>query len=120
MSTEVELQAGPGLDRMVAEACGLPYEYDEHDRRDYDTNICPRCGRWIPVNDEDEACQPFHPSTDWNDAMLAAERVGLTVNGFLLRQYGSTDWSIQWFNWEHEIAGCIQTCSTRLPSAVRS
>lgn len=68
----------------------MPYEYDEHDRRDYDTNICPRCGRWIPVNDEDEACQPFHPSTDWNDAMLAAEK----CFGSLVRNVPASQWNM--------------------------
>lgn len=68
-----ELQAGPELDRAVAEACGVMYEYPSHDYSDYDTRVCPRCGQLTPIG-EDEVCYPFSPSTDWNDAMLAAER----------------------------------------------
>lgn len=61
------LVAGPELDRLVAEACGIKHEL-------------LRMANAFGENEGFVAMvggRMFSPSTDWNDAMLAADRIGL-------------------------------------------
>lgn len=98
--TEIDaLEAGPDLDRLVAKACGSEYETNPnpsglHDWEVVGGNVygnayrCQHChcdcddGAYgCGPEPPKDGCKPspilFRPSTDWNDAMLAAEKVGL-------------------------------------------
>ncbi|SFH97140.1 hypothetical protein [Planctomicrobium piriforme] len=85
-------QPGPELDRLVAEAIGIDSDFHNwrpenasaynSERHNWD---CLRCNMEIdtdmPSKSEqaeidDGKCVPAY-STDWNDAMLAAEKAGL-------------------------------------------
>lgn len=77
MNATTEIESGPETDRMVADACGITGLHVRvlgvgiHEYRRY------------TGDGTDEV--PFRPSTDWNDAMLAAERFGLFCDwGFCL------------------------------------
>ena len=64
------LQPGQELDRLVAEACGMPSRI-----------ASGKCEVGYNYKRGDgtvtSAWRDFRPSTDWNDAMLAAEKAGL-------------------------------------------
>lgn len=63
------MEAGPGMDLSVAEAIGKEATvYFDHDLQ---VNVC----LLLPGDVR------FVPSTDWNDAMFAAERFGLFGDG---------------------------------------
>ena len=59
-----ELEAGPEMERAVAEACGFPVMLG------FDTHC-------YDLGNQTRVVEQYRPSTDWNDAMLAAEKVGL-------------------------------------------
>ena len=62
------MQPGPELDRLVAEACGIdPYE---------------------------AKLKGFMPSTDWNDAMLAAGKAQLFCLMLFLDQDAVGNWAV--------------------------
>jgi hypothetical protein len=99
--SEIEtIEAGPELDRLVAEACGIEYERDPnpsglHEWEDVylrqsgrrgSVSHCLKCHRiytegYCEPPPPETGCKPdpilFRPSTDWNEAMRAAEKVGL-------------------------------------------
>ena len=77
-----DLPAGPELDKLVAEAIGLP--------------VAPLYGRmWRGTPDEvyhaTEFLPMWAPSSLWRDAMLAAERSGLFDGRYLTR---NGDWCV--------------------------
>jgi hypothetical protein len=60
-----KLEAGRELDRLVALNCGFTLVYDNGYDGEFKAELWP------------EEPKEFHPSTDWNDAMWAAEKIGL-------------------------------------------
>lgn len=78
------LEPGYELDKAVAEACGIAVQFIEH----RGTKALVR----VPI-DGDRVL--FRPSIDWNDAMLAAEKVGL-FDEYSLSRY-ETGWSLEDF-----------------------
>lgn len=63
------MDAGPDMDRLVAEAIGIPVQLINTDGADNEP---------VRADTTDELCGlAFRPSSDWNDAMLAAEKFGL-------------------------------------------
>jgi hypothetical protein len=91
------LEAGPDLDRLVAEACGIAYETNPnpsglHDWRSRSLAVqtCSWCNQVFYgdfVGPPIDGCKPspvlFSPSVDWNDVMFAAEKCGLFDDAFL-------------------------------------
>lgn len=67
-----QLEPGPELDRAVAEAIGgtLDYANDDH------TVLKFPCGHRVSMMAPPLEGHGWSPSTDWNDAMWAAERAG--------------------------------------------
>ena len=59
------LEAGRELDRLVALGCGFTLVYDNGYDGEFKAELWP------------EEPRVFHPSSDWNDAMWAAEKAGL-------------------------------------------
>ena len=84
------LEAGVRLDFKVAKACGVEF---------YSSTSIGRRGEIGPpsvvVLDENKNAKPFRPSSDWNDAMWAAEKARLFYpDGFLDFDH-SGEWRVQ-------------------------
>jgi len=86
------LKAGFALDLKVAKACGVEcYLSSPIGRRG---EIGPQS---VVALDENKSAKPFRPSSDWNDAMCAAEKAGLFRGlKYDLCQDSEGDW------WVHE------------------
>lgn len=74
------LEAGRELDRLVALECGFTLVYDNGYDGEFKAELWP------------EEPRVFRPSSDWNDAMLAAEKAGLFDEGFLEGYWSVKKW----------------------------
>lgn len=63
-----------GIDRKVAEACGIRYCLEKNGMPRPPTSLLSSAGEFLALR---LGRTPFRPSTDWNDAMFAAEKAGL-------------------------------------------
>lgn len=95
------LTAGPETDLAVAKACGYVAEVMQ-----LQTRICFRTAGlnepidavWRKVFGEQERRLPFRPSTDLNDAFLAADKFGLFDGEFrcALGKWTGIHWKLIW------------------------
>lgn len=91
----MKCRPGASLDRLVAEACGIEYEVNPNpagihcwENTGGDVWKCSECLE-VFYDDFNDApvrgCKPspilFRPSSDWNDAMMAAEKAGVFATG---------------------------------------
>lgn len=85
------LEAGYELDKAVAEACGI--EHTAYDFRHDASGIV-----WVPTIPEDnKTARPFRPSSDWNDAMFAAEKCGLFKNWLMGQAHPAITIGSTWY-----------------------
>lgn len=73
------MEAGPDMDRAVARIIGP---------------LCTAAGVPMQYRFTDGHDVIWEPSTDWNDAMFAAERFGLLKNRYLIQETDGT-WAIK-------------------------
>lgn len=104
------IEAGPEIDALVCAAAGI------------DGGIVRTLGKpdeCLRATEDFPAMAQFRPSTDWNDAMLAADKFGLFGSEKHRHQLwqgtgsggGPDEWFVESFENENGNAGCVRHVS---------